>query len=36
MGLDPNYVSKPLKVNALNSSEWRLASDKKNFPYKAE
>ncbi|MQA41132.1 DUF4390 domain-containing protein [Rugamonas aquatica] len=36
MGLDPNYVSKPLKVTALNSSEWRLASDKKIFQYKAE
>lgn len=36
MGLDPNYVPKPLKVNALNSNEWRLASDKKTFPYKAE
>jgi hypothetical protein len=29
MGLDTNYVPKPLKVNALNNSEWRLASDKK-------
>ncbi|MYM94773.1 DUF4390 domain-containing protein [Duganella vulcania] len=36
MGLDPNYVSKPLKVTALNSNEWRLASDKKIFQYKAE
>ncbi|MRX09680.1 DUF4390 domain-containing protein [Pseudoduganella sp. FT25W] len=36
MGLDPNYVSKPLKVNALNNNEWRLASDKKSFVYKAE
>ncbi|GJJ00270.1 hypothetical protein RugamoR64_08080 [Duganella rhizosphaerae] len=36
MGLDPNYVSKPLKVTALNSAEWRLASDKKIFQYKAE
>lgn len=36
MGLDPNFVSKPLKVNALNNSEWRLASDKKSFQYRAE
>ena len=36
MGLDPNYVPKPLKVNALNNSEWRLASDKRTFVYKAE
>ncbi|WP_229257340.1 DUF4390 domain-containing protein [Duganella callida] len=36
MGLDPNYVPKPLKVNALNNSEWRLVSDKKSFLYKAE
>ncbi|MBV7537979.1 DUF4390 domain-containing protein [Duganella sp. sic0402] len=36
MGLDPNYVPKPLKVNALNNSEWRLASDKKTFQYRAE
>lgn len=36
MGLDPNYVSKPLKVNALNNNEWRLASDKKSFQYRAE
>lgn len=36
MGLDPNYVPKPLKVNALNNNEWRLASDKKSFQYRAE
>ena len=36
MGLDPNYIPKPLKVNALNNNEWRLASDKKTFLYKAE
>ncbi|MYN29888.1 DUF4390 domain-containing protein [Duganella levis] len=36
MGLDPNYVPKPLKVNALNNNEWRLASDKRTFVYKAE
>jgi hypothetical protein len=36
MGLDPAFVSKPLKVNALNNNEWRLASDKKSFQYRAE
>ncbi|NGZ88334.1 DUF4390 domain-containing protein [Duganella aceris] len=36
MGLDTNYVPKPLKVNALNNSEWRLTSEKKPFRYKAE
>ena len=36
MGLDPNFVPKPLKVNALNNNEWRLASDKKSFQYRAE
>ena len=35
MGLDTNYVPKPLKVNALNNSEWRLTADK-TFRYKAE
>jgi hypothetical protein len=36
MGLDPNFVPKPLKVNALNDSDWRLSSDKKTFQYRAE
>jgi hypothetical protein len=36
MGQDPNYVPKPIQINALNNTEWRLASDKKSFPYKAE
>jgi hypothetical protein len=36
MGLDPNFISKPLKVNALNNNEWRLSSDKKTFQYRAE
>jgi len=36
MGLDTNYVPKPIKVNALNNSDWRLTSEKKSFPYKAE
>lgn len=36
MGLDPNYLPKPIQINALNNNEWRLASDKKTFLYKAE
>jgi len=36
MGLDPSYVPKPLKVNALNNDEWRLSLDKKVFQYRAE
>lgn len=36
MGLDTNYISKPLKVIALNDSGWRLSSDKKTQQYKAE
>nr|WP_315399182.1 DUF4390 domain-containing protein [uncultured Duganella sp.] len=36
MGLDQNYLPKPIQINALNNSEWRLASDKKTFLYKAE
>ena len=37
MGLDPNYLPKPIQLNALNNNnEWRLASDKKSFLYKAE
>ena len=36
MGLDPSYVPKPLKVNALNTDEWRLSLDKKAFQYRAE
>jgi hypothetical protein len=36
MGLDANYISKPLKISALNNNEWRLSSDKKIFQYRAE
>ena len=36
MGLDPNYLPKPIQVSALNNHEWRLASDKKTFQYRAE
>jgi len=36
MGMDRNYLPKPIQVNAFNNSEWRLASDKKTFQYRAE
>lgn len=36
MGMDREYLPKPIQVNAFNNSEWRLASDKKTFQYKAE
>ncbi|TFW29976.1 DUF4390 domain-containing protein [Massilia horti] len=36
MFMDRDYLQKPLQVNALNNSDWRLASNKKTFTYKAE
>jgi len=36
MGMDRDYLQKPLQVNAFNNSDWRLTSSKKTFPYKAE
>ena len=36
MGMDREYLPKPIQVNAFNNSEWRLASDKKTFQYRAE
>jgi hypothetical protein len=36
MRLDLDYLSKPIHLNALNNSDWRLASDWKTFAYKAE
>lgn len=36
MGMDREYLSKPIQINAFNNSDWRLASDKKTFTYKAE
>ncbi len=36
MLLDPDYLPKPIQVNAFNNAEWRLASEKKSFSYKAE
>jgi hypothetical protein len=36
MGMDREYLSKPIQVNAFNNSDWRLSSNKKTFTYKAE
>jgi hypothetical protein len=36
MGMDRDYLPKPIQVNAFNNSDWRLSSDKKTFIYKAE
>lgn len=36
MGMDRDYLPKPIQVNAFNNSDWRLASNKKTFLYKAE
>lgn len=36
MGLDVARLPKPFQVNALNSSDWRLSSDWKQFTFKAE
>jgi hypothetical protein len=36
MELDLDYLSKPIHLNALNNSDWSLASDWKYFPFKAE
>lgn len=36
MGMDPDYLPKPIQVNALNNKDWSLSSSKKTFPYTAE
>jgi hypothetical protein len=36
MKLDRQYLSKPIQVNALNNSDWRLSSTTKKFTYRAE
>lgn len=36
MYMDREYLLKPLQVNAFNNSDWRLASNKKTFTYRAE
>lgn len=36
MFLDRDFLQKPLQVNAFNNADWRLASNKKTFSYRAE
>jgi len=36
MFMDRDFLSKPLQVDALNNADWRLASHKKTFTYRAE
>jgi hypothetical protein len=36
MGMDRDYLPKPIQLNAFNNSDWRLSSNKKTFMYKAE
>ena len=36
MGMDQDYLPKPMQVNAFNNSDWRLTSSQKTFTYKAE
>lgn len=36
MGMDRDYLPKPIQVNAFNNSDWRLASNRKTFLYTAE
>ena len=36
MGMDRDYLPKPIQVNAFNNSDWRLSSNNKSFLYKAE
>ncbi len=36
MGMDRELLAKPIQVNAFNNADWRLASNKKTFTYKAE
>lgn len=36
MGMDRDYLPKPIQVNAFNNSDWRLASNRKSFSYRAD
>ncbi|MGZ8291087.1 MAG: DUF4390 domain-containing protein [Telluria sp.] len=36
MGMNREYLSKPIQVNAFSNSGWRLSSDTKTFTYRAE
>lgn len=36
MGMDRDYLPKPIQVNAISNRDWMLASQKRTFQYKAE
>jgi hypothetical protein len=36
MGMNRDFLPKPIQVNAFNNSDWRLSSNRKSFLYKAE
>jgi hypothetical protein len=36
MRLDLESLSKPIKVDSINNSDWRLASERKSFAFKAD
>ena len=36
MYMDRDFLSKPLQVNAINDSSWRLSTNRKTFTYRAE
>lgn len=36
MALNLEFMSKPFQVNAINNSDWKLSSDRKNFSFKAD
>ena len=36
MFMDRDFLSKPLQVNAINDSSWRLSTNRKTFTYRAE
>ena len=36
MGMNRDYMSKPIQVNAVSNAGWRLSTDYKTFTYKAE
>lgn len=36
MGMDREYLPKPIQVNAFNNADWRLSSKNKTFTYRAE
>ena len=36
MRLDPDSLPKPIRVDSINNSDWRLTSDKKTFSFKVD